>query len=459
MQEAQFNHELDNLNRTAKLFLDRGEAGTFEESNERLHAYRLHADYRSNNAAMQIALLTFVNTSCRFALGGVTVSGELDVPLRVPLPGFRTLGEAVIALGGQPSESSQDVPTVIYGAASPRDPERAIRIVTSGWAGGIAPANMSLSMSSKPVVASAAVLAGAIAAGEGFSLLAGDSVMAGRRLAGLSLWQPERIDDWLSADVTGPQIIALPNDFWLLGLGHLGQAFLWTVMVSPYRNPADVRFVLQDFDSVTGSTLSTSILSTQNMIGQMKTRAMSDLLEERGFRTMILERHFDGAIARRPEDPLVFICCVDNAAARRAIEKPNFPIVIESGIGRTEGDFRSLRLHTFPSNRKAQEIWSMSETDDADAFIESYDALKSQGLDQCGLAQLANTAVGAPFVGAAAGPLMYAQLLRLLHGKPLHSVVDVDLTDLKRRRMIANEQKIPTNPGFAEPGDIALNAA
>ena len=459
MNERQINQEIDNLNRTAKLFLDQGEADTFDESHELLRGYRLHADIRDNDVALQTALLTFINTASRFALGGVTVSGNLNSPLRVPLPGFQTVGDAVVALGGHPSDGAQDAPTVIFGAAHDQDPERAIKLVATGWAGGIAPAHMPLPISTKPAIAPAAVFAGAMAGAEGFSLLSGDSVMAGRRLTGLSLWEPERIHDWFSDDAIGPEVASLPDDFWLLGLGHLGQAFLWTVMVTPYRRPADVRVVLQDFDEITGSTISTSILSTPGMVDTLKTRAMSNLLEKRGFRTIIIERRFDGTIARKPDDPTVLICCVDNAPARKVIERARFPMVVEAGIGRAKRDFRSIRLHTFPANRSAQDIWMPYHSANIDTILTRYEVLASQGLDQCGLTRLANTAVGAPFVGAATGPLMYAQLLRILHGRSVHSAVDLDLTDLTRRRMVTNEVLGRVSLGFAEPAKVYEQAA
>lgn len=59
----EFNNQLDNLNRTAKLFLDQEEAASFEEAQKKLHSYRLHAEYRMNNVSNQTALLTLINTA------------------------------------------------------------------------------------------------------------------------------------------------------------------------------------------------------------------------------------------------------------------------------------------------------------------------------------------------------------------------------------------------------------
>src|SRR3712207_8593817 len=47
--------------------------------------------------------------------------------------------------------------------------------------------------------------------------------------------------------------------------------------------------------------------------------------------------------------------------------------------------------------------------------------------DLCGMTLLAGRAVGAPFVGAAAATLALAEVLRLLHGGPVHQLIDLDL--------------------------------
>jgi hypothetical protein len=450
MNLDEFNNQLDNLNRTAKLFLDQQETASFEESNQKLRQYRLHATYRANSAANQTALLTLINTASRFALGGVTVSGDLNVPLQVPYPHYQTLGEAAIALGALPADPDVHIPTIIFGAGQQGDPERAIRVITTGWSGGIAPIDLSLPVSSKPAIAAAAVLSGAIAAAEGFSLLSGNEPVAGRRIVGMSLWESEKVHDWFTDDVVGPDLAALPSDFWLLGLGHLGQAFLWTLLMSPYRNPGEVHVLLQDFDDITGSTISTSILSTPDMVGVRKTRAMARILDAAGFRTTILERRFDGSLGRLPDDPAVLVCCVDNAKARKVMERPSFPLVLEAGIGRTKDDFRSLRFHSFPARRKAQDIWAVDHSGNQDA-ADRYKALSSKGVEACGLARLASTAVGAPFVGAVAGPVLYAQLLRVLHGRAAYAAMDLNLMTFANRRMFLNDVVKHVNPGFSEP--------
>jgi hypothetical protein len=59
-----------------------------------------------------------------------------------------------------------------------------------------------------------------------------------------------------------------------IGFGHLGQAYLWGLGLLPYR-PSELSLVLQDIDSISPSTESTSILTSAELVGQKKTRAMA----------------------------------------------------------------------------------------------------------------------------------------------------------------------------------------
>jgi hypothetical protein len=113
-----------------------------------------------------------------------------------------------------------------------------------------------------------------------------------RRVVGLSLWRPNPDADWLEANASEPALTYLPSRLWLIGLGHLGQAYLWGLGLLPYRDPAELALVLQDIDLITAPTESTSILSQGDMIGQRKTRAMASWAERRGFTASIQEQLF-----------------------------------------------------------------------------------------------------------------------------------------------------------------------
>src|SRR5258708_2045755 len=93
----------DKLHRLLKLALDKGEVSTLEEAELLFAGYRLGIEVGADAATsptLQAAVLTAVNAGRRGFLGGVSVAGAVDVPLRVPLRGCRTLAEAVSNLQG-----------------------------------------------------------------------------------------------------------------------------------------------------------------------------------------------------------------------------------------------------------------------------------------------------------------------------------------------------------------------
>jgi hypothetical protein len=445
----------DGLNRLAKADLDDGTAPNIETAMARLYGYRIHVAAGpevADSAPHQAALLTVVNVVGRFALGGVTVSGDMEVPLLVLGNRSGSLAAEVAALGGRPASANDGVPTVVVGSP-PIDHRRAVAVTFEGWRGGIIPFG-SPRLSERTSFATSAVLGAALAANEAFAMLRGEAE-AGRRAVGLSLWRPDRAADWWLPESDGPPLQALPNDLWILGLGHIGQAFLWHLLLCPFSDRSGVRLLLQDVDVISPSTPSTSILTRTGMLGRPKTRAISEVLESHGFRTSIVERPFDRGFRRRADDPAILVCGVDNVPTRAEIEAPGFPFVVEAGLGDSPQDFRSIRVHTFPASRKAVDLWIPGLRESVpDLDRPAYRRLAASGGDVCGLTRLAQTAVGAPFVGTVAGALMLAQVLRLLAGDSPDALVDLDLRAMRSRRAISNTAQQPFNPGFQPPENI-----
>jgi hypothetical protein len=207
----------------------------------------------------------------------------------------------------------------------------------------------------------APAVAAAACASEAFLFLAGDHPMAGRRAAGVSLWNPGH--EWLRADTTEPALSFLPTGLWMIGLGNLGQAVLWMLTTLPYGGREEVELVLQDFDRIAPSNDSTSVLTQPAAIGKMKTRVIAEWLERRKFRTAIEERRFGEWTQRHKFEPGIAICGVDNADARRSLEGAGFGLIIEGPRGWTSG-IQEFSVHTFPSSFKATELWA---TDGASA--------------------------------------------------------------------------------------------
>lgn len=444
----------DRLNRLVKLAIDTGEVETIEDAQRLFTGYRLAVSVGAdavNSPTKQAALLTIVNAGRRSLLGGVEISGAADMPLALPLAPYRTLGEAVRGLGGNVVNSiRQDSPLIVVGdGPAGAEHECEIRVTFDGWAGGIVPLRAdAMRLNERCEFVPSGVVAGALAVAEVFQHLRGSQPAAGRRSAGLSLWRPDL--DWRAVDAAGPAISRLPAALWLIGLGNLGQAYLWTLGLLPYADAGDVQLVLQDFDLIAESNDSTSMLTQQALIGQYKTRAMAQWAERRGFRTAIVERRFAPDFRVASHEPAVALCGVDNELARSALEDVGFGRIVEAGLGGGTSDFLGFRTHIFPGARKARDIWSGGTTGDAARIdLPAYRSLAATGADRCGLTQLAGRTVGAPFVGAVAGAAVIAELLRMVNGAHGYDLLDGHLKDLGHRTVVQAQDLPPFNPGSA----------
>jgi hypothetical protein len=450
-------HSLDEtLHRLAKRALDSGAASSLVEADAILRGYRLHFhidDAEAGDELEQATLLTGVALARRVFLGGVSVGGALDVPLRVPVSLGASLRAAITALGAVATVPTEATPTVfIGGGARPHATAFQLRTVCAGWRGGVLPAHSSLAPAAGPRMHLAPMLSAALAVNEAFAHVSGESATAGRVAVGMSLWRPGAEVDWLVGPGDEPYLRYLPQRLWLIGLGHLGQAYLWALGLLPYEEPSAVSLVLQDIDVITPSTESTSILTDANMVGLKKTRAMSAWAERRGFGTVLHERRFDDSFRRQSAEPSIALCGLDNALGRRALDRVGFELVVEAGLGRGYRDFRCMRLHTLPGPRPASEMWKeMRSEENVVERIAYADMLAKGVLDRCGVTLLAGKAIGAPFVGSVAAALALGEVLRLLHGGPLHQLIDLDLESLEHRTVVRH----PTDFGNLNPGYVS----
>ena len=444
----------DKLHRLVKHALDSGAAASIAEAEALFAGYRLALRIGEDTARdphHQAALLTGVALARRVFLGGVSVSPLPDTPLLAPLPFGVTLADAVTALGGNIAEPSAGTPVIeIGGTPSARRAPFHVRAAFAGWRGGIVPAPAEAAPLHAPVMALAPMLSAALAVNEAFLYVTGHAGIAGRRMVGLSLWDPTPTCDWLAEAGNEPALSLLPGRLWLIGLGHLGQAYLWALGLLPFARPQDLSLVLQDIDIITPSTESTSILSDAALINIKKTRAMAAWAERRGFTAAIHERRFDASFRRQDDEPAIALCGLDNGVGRQALDQVGFDFVVEAGLGRGHRGFRAIRLHTLPASRPASQIWRGAQADDQVEDRPAYKGMLASGaLDRCGVTLLAGKAVGAPFVGATAATLAVSEVLRLLHGGAVHELIDVDLKAPEYRSVVVTRQDFSTlNPGY-----------
>jgi hypothetical protein len=447
MNESNFPINADTLHRAVKMALDSGEAKTIEE------AYALFSTYcvgvhvgeeARTSAAHQAALLSIVNAGRRTLLGGVFVAGALDAPLLVPaLFGGQTLGQAVEGMGGFTSPPPDAAPTLLVGTPnlSRGAGTTLLRLTFNDWAGGVAPPDHSR-LSERSGAVLGAVLAAGIALSEVFQHLR-DGGRAGHRICGISAWSPA--GDW--RDDTLPPLSIVPSRLWVLGLGHLGQAFLWTLALLVQGTASQPLVLLHDFDELKPANDSTSLL-IDSKAGGMKTRVVAQRLEAVGLCTRIVERAFDGSEHLQADDPRVAFCGVDNGPTRAMLDRVGFSLVVEAGLGNGDREYNALRLHTFPASRAASTYWSTQEDAQVRLDADAYRDLQEKGMDACGLVQLATRSVGVPFVGLVATALALGEMCRALIDAPRFELIDLSLRDPTAACAVPLDAGPIGNPGY-----------
>jgi hypothetical protein len=411
----------ETLHRGAKYFMDNGRVASHEEALDLLRRFGLYIEVGPEIAESrdhQIALLTLVNCARRTLLGGVHVIGVPEVQSHVRLTEAIDLPGAVEELGGRVvARRETSWPCAVIGTASSQDhPIPSWQLTWSEWGGGVTPLAAGRRLDERRSAGIAPALAAASCAAEVFQFHAADHPLAGRRSSGMSLWRPG--SDWLVPDPDEPQIQYLPAALWLIGLGNLGQAYLWLLSCLEYRRAADLFLMLQDEDRLAVSNDSTSLLSSLAVVDTLKTRAMAAWLERRGFRTALEERKFGEWCRRATHEPAVALCGVDNALARRDLEKAGFGLVIETGLGAGVHAFKNFSMHVFPGSLCAATLWGVNTGagDTSAATQPAYDPKRHPELDECGLHQLASRTIGVPFVGLTAAAVAISEMLRRLHG-------------------------------------------
>lgn len=395
----------------------------------------------TRSVPLQAALLTAVNTAKRAFLGGVFVYLAKQTPALLPWPEKKTLNEIVQELGGSlVNETTSDNFSLTFGR--PCEDLNGLQVVCNNWQAGVLVENTDLPFSCTGSIPTAGIFAGSYGVFLAFLKEAGIHIAACDDSKGISLWRPDL--NWLEIEAAGPKIELLPQKYWLLGLGHLGQAYLWNIGLLPYQNPAQVLFMLQDYDKIVRANWSAGLLTEFVNIGFYKTRLCSSWLEERGFQTRLTERRFDENTRREGEEPFVALCGFDNASSRLPLEGAGFDLVLESGLGHNISTFDIIAQHSFPGGSKTpHELWGDMDETNVEVNENVYELLKELDEGECGILPLtlAGKAVSASFVGACSGALMIAELLRGLHGGKRYDKITLQLRQLDNCKAIIHNQE------------------
>jgi hypothetical protein len=364
---------------------------------------------------LQAAFLTAVNTAKRAFLGGVSVLMPANIVSLLPWPGQLTLNEIAVQLGAETvAVLAEKRLTLRFGL--PGDGLDKVEVWASDWQGGVLVNGEDVPAPATGLLPLGGIYAGGLAVALGFQKISEIHPQALDKATGLSLWRPDL--PWRQENTEGPKEVSLPSGLWLLGLGHLGQSFLWAIGMLPYDDTSKVNIYLQDFDKMVEANMSAGLLCRDEDENRYKTRICSDWLENRGISTRLLERKFDQHIKCEEGEPSIALCGFDNAYSRAILEKAGFDFIVEAALGDSVDDFDKIMMHIFPSGyHTAENEWAnMPKVSSPKKRI--LNAIKDDE-KECGILEftIAGKAVSASFVGACTGATVIAELIKgLNHG-------------------------------------------
>ena len=456
----------EELHRTTKLELDEGRARTVDEAQEIVAGYVLQIDAGvgiSESETRQAMLLTAVNTAVRAFPGGVRVRLRENGRMGVSWADGMDMATAVETNGGEIVESlDRDHPTLVIGDVR-EQPVGSLVLHTTweGWSGGVVEETKDRLAESLEFPLSG-ILAASLGVSEAFQNLRGNAV-AGRRSTGLSLWEP--LCDWRDRHAYGEPCLYLPKRLWLIGLGHLGQAYAWALSFLPYEDRSSVDLLLQDFDRIVKANRSTGMLSDDSVVGEKKARVVAGRMEALGFNTAVTERHFDSATRRNVNEPGVALGGVDDPAPRRLFEEAGFDLIVDAGLGGGPRNYLDILMHSFPSGVEAANAWVERAVPSTNSVVDqpAYQDLQRRlsktteltyGEIRCGIIEVAGTSIGAAFVGCVAATFVLSEVLRYLAGGPRIEVLGVALRSPHKPQVSFNAlQGTVANPGFVRARD------
>lgn len=449
----------DIVHRTALLGVHDGTHPTLEAA---LHAHAatgiviVAGPQPGRHPAYQAALCTAIATAVR-AFGNTRVVADGDNVMTAGPHRGSTVADVVVSEGGTLALDLRGVPThwpvVLLGTPVPALSQSlsgrpvVLRVGWNRWTASVCPV-------ARPAADSdavgedvgdaenvlAALCAAALGVHEAFGAVqARPGSDVGHRSISLNLWSPAAEGD------DGPPLTHTPASWWLIGLGHLGQANAWALSWLPYPDPGHVSVVLQDVDKAVDANHSTGMLTPRRPTQVRKTRLVAASLDALGFDTHIVEQRLHHNTRVPPKDTHVALLGVDNLPTRRMISAVGWGLAIDAGLGAGPADFNAIQLRRFPAARPSDQVPAWAEPP-ADNLVlprnRAFDDLSRR--DACGAVQLAGTAVGAAFVGVIAACLAIAEATRQLLGGMSLDVLSLHLSSADLDVAPATRESCPT---------------
>src|SRR5260221_1611790 len=346
------------ISRISKLLIDQDQAEA-DAVLTRRQAYAVAlccGEDVAGSYTLQLAVLTAASIASRCfpsAVRPVLSSRLASAPLLIwPWLGL-TFGQALAQILGRHNGVDGTAPssgTLIFG--DPPVTKGALRVTFDGWIPKVGPAHTVARLAEREYFPVVGILAASLALSELFAAFAEISLEATRRPIGMSLWRPDL--DIGQPEALGIPVAYLPQSFWVLGLGHLGNAYLWALATLPYHRPEDVEFALFDFDKVVKDNIETGLLFVTEFINRFKAHACDVWLGRHGFhQTRMIERRFDATFRRQDGEPVLALCGFDSNPARRDMLNAGFARTLERGLGGTAHNSHTIGFRPLPNPRKS----------------------------------------------------------------------------------------------------------
>ncbi|MDD2305195.1 MAG: ThiF family adenylyltransferase [Prolixibacteraceae bacterium] len=398
--------------------------------------YLLADESIKNSFSIQLAFLTAVNISHRVFLGGVICQIPQNTPnlLKLDSSNFNDLVSKFGGVNSLVDPTKKDI-KILFGIEC--FDEFCVESISSGWRGGVNFFNQkrivleetNSKISFGPIVSASLVCYDAFC--KVFQINA-DGIDLNFEI---SLWNLNSGEDWHKSENEGPEKPYLPRNIWTLGLGHLGQAYLWTLGFMPFENLNQVQVLLQDADIVQPENIGSQVLCFEENIRKPKTRACMNFLEGLNFRTQIIEKPFiKGDCEQEWAENYPFILNgVDNVKTRKSINKASFKLFID---GATNGQFDLFDSFTMRNisfiQKDPDSIWPQENEDEVIFLKNLYHKYEKE--HTCG--KLANIGISTPFVGLFSSTIIVGELIRSLNQGRRYSIVSLQMRNLNSMEAI-----------------------
>jgi hypothetical protein len=381
---------------------------SFDEAQARLRNLKLEIIVGSDatSVAAHAAVLTAVSVGSRSFVGGVRIVGNVSQHTNnlLPIPGD-TLAQKCEHLGACEFEGE---PTcrIVIGSFNVIGKMPTFLPWWNGWNAGVRVAqHAEVGDGRNPL---AGIAAGALTVGAAFEIARGRIKIS-----------PADIDLWGVRPAPQFKDVFLPNALWFVGLGNLGQAFLWALASLPYEDPRKVSLMLQDDDRVTPENWATSVLVCNEAYGALKDKIAEQWAEDRGFDVRRVDRRLTALDRHAIGEPLLALCGLDKIESRRSLAPFGFAAIVDAGLGRTADDFDKFAIRVFDQHRPIDRYFANQTDAKPNERLEgaAYEQLEKE-IGRCGVAEIGGASVAAPYVSAVAAAVAISRAVALASGCP-----------------------------------------